>query len=130
MNLVKIYNKTQIRVAHVECKPRVRRADEDLHVLPLGEMSSEILPACLGNGCPNDRCILINAVDILALVEDSVNVGRGLVDVALDVHSESRSLRDGEPEVEGNDSGDATETNEETPHRVDFLVVDGSGIDE
>jgi hypothetical protein len=52
-----------------------------------------------------------------------VDINCSLVEVTLDIHSETRCFWNGETEVECNSSGDATKTNQETPHGIDTLKV-------
>ena len=59
-------------------------------------------------------------VDVVrARREEVVDVLRGLVHVALDVHREARRLGDREPEVQRDAPGDAAEPDEDAPHLVD-----------
>lgn len=101
----------------IECEPRVGRAEEDLAVFPLGEVSNKVSTACARclDTLGNYRVVIL---DILATGDNGVNVMCGLLDVALDIHSEPRGLGDGETEVKGDDTRNASKTNEETPSVV------------
>ena len=72
-------------------------------------------------------------VDVVAAGgQEVLDILRSLLDVALDVHCEAGRLGDGETEVEGDDGGNATETDEDTPHLVNVreharvIVEDGA----
>lgn len=84
-------------------------------------MGAEIGPG--GSGCINadDGSIFVDD-DVLAF-DDVGNISGGLFEVALNIHGESRSLGDGQTEVEGDTSRDSTETDEETPHEVDAVQL-------
>lgn len=51
--------------------------------------------------------------------EDLLDVGCGLVDIALDIHGEAGGFGDSETEVERDAAGNASEADEEAPHVVD-----------
>jgi len=55
--------------------------------------------------------------------KESIDVGRGLLDVALDVHRETRSLGKSETEVESDSTGDCAESDEKAPAEVDVVRV-------
>lgn len=58
-------------------------------------------------------------VDVVGTcAEDVLDVLRGLLNVALNVHRETGCLGDGQAEVEGDDTGYAAEADEEAPHVV------------
>lgn len=52
--------------------------------------------------------------------EEVVDVVTGLLNVALDVHSEAGCLWDGEAVIESDDSGETAKTDEDAPHIVDM----------
>ena len=71
----------------------------------------------------------LDAGDLIGLavrlaVEVSLGVGVGLDDIAGDIEGVTRSLGDGKAVVEGNASGDGTETNDDTPHLVNGKLAD------
>lgn len=51
--------------------------------------------------------------------DDVFNVMGCLIDVAVDIHSETRCFRNGETEVKGNNTRNASKADEETPGIVD-----------
>ena len=59
--------------------------------------------------------------DISAGGEDILDILGSLGDIAFDIHGETGSLGDGETEVESNKAGNATQTDENTPHVIDGL---------
>jgi hypothetical protein len=94
---------------HVQCKPGVGSSDQELHVLPLSEVSKEV---------PHTGARSIRTLDdgVGVNVESAVgpnifNVVSGLNDVALNIHGKTGCFRDGKTEVEGNYSRHAAETN-------------------
>ena len=103
--------------AYIKGEPTPCRAKKDLRVLPLGEVDNEVALGCLGrNDALDDRIGIHNE---RAIREEVLDIRRRLLDVAFNVHSETRSLRDRETEVEGDCSGDTSKTDEETPAEVD-----------
>lgn len=111
-------NWRQVHLTDIERKPRVGCAKENLAVFPLGEVSDKVGTACARrlDALGNNRIIIL---DVLAGGENILDVLCGLFNVALDIHRKTWSLGDGETEVQGNDTGNATETDEETPSVVD-----------
>ena len=101
---------------HTEGEPRVSSTDEELEVLPLGVVGLEVSPRSFGGLGTLDLSIGVNVVGTGG--QEVVDILGGLLHVALDVHGESRGLGDGETGVEGDDGGNATETDEDTPHLV------------
>lgn len=89
-----------------------------LAVFPLAKVSNKV-----GTGCA--RCLDTlgkNGIIILNVPaggEDVVNVLCGLLNVALNIHSETRGFWNGKTEVKGNDTRNASKTDEETPSVVD-----------
>jgi len=97
--------------------PRPCTTEENLAVLPLTEVVAEIFPGSLGSSDVLDGGLGIG--DISTGREEGIDVGSGLLDVAFDIHSESRSFGESETEVESDGTGDSTETDEETPSEVE-----------
>lgn len=62
-------------------------------------------------------------VHVAAGREESIYIGRGLLDVALDIHGETRGLGEGEAEVEGNGAWHSAESDEEPPAEVDVVPL-------
>jgi len=81
----------------------------------------EIGPAGLGGLDALDKKIVVSVA--LAAGQDILNVVGGLVNVAFDIHGETGGFWDSQAEVESDNSGNATETDEETPHEVDGTEV-------
>lgn len=72
----------------------------------------------------------VSRTNVVAGGEEGVDVRAGLLDVALDVHREARSLGKSQAEVESNGSGNGSEPDEETPAEVDVVCVErGVGND-
>ena len=102
----------------IECEPRVGRAEKNFAIFPLREVGNKVSTACARclDALGNNRIVVLN---VLATGENVFDVLCGLFNVALNIHSKTRGLRNGETEVKGNDTGNASETNEETPSVVD-----------
>ena len=105
--------------AYVESEPRPGSAQQNLSVLPLTEVPAEIGPACLGyfDLC-GDKAVAGTGLDTL---EARIDILDSLVHVTLDIEGETRGLGDSETEVKGDNTGDASETDEETPTVVDVI---------
>ena len=102
---------------NIKSKPGVRGANEELEVLPLGVVRGEVRPGGFGSLDTLDTSIRVDIEG--ASGEEVIDILSGLVDVALDIHGETRSLGNGKTEVESDSTGDAAETDEDTPHVVD-----------
>jgi hypothetical protein len=86
-------------------------------VLPLAEVFPKV-----GKRSPGS----VNTLNGFALVEvglpalqDLGDIGLGLVNVAFDIHGETRSFGDRQTEVQSDASRNAAKTDEEPPHVVD-----------
>jgi hypothetical protein len=101
----------------IEAYPRPCTTEENLAVLPLTEVAAEIFPGSLGSSNVLDRGLGIG--DVSTGREEGVDVGSSLLDVAFDIHGESRSFGESETEVESDGTGDSTETDKETPSEVE-----------
>lgn len=109
---------------NIESEPGVRSTQQNLAVLPLGEVPSEICPSSLGCLCAlNDG---IGVDDESSGGQYVLNIFRGLLDVALNIHSETGGFRDGKTEVESNAARNAAKTDEDTPQVID--VVEGGRV--
>ena len=106
---------------HVEGEPGVRCAEEDLEILPLTKVFSEVGPAGFWCGSTLNGSIRIG-VDFL-LGQDIADVHCRLTQVPLDIHGVSRRFGDGKSEIESDTARDTAETDEEAPHIVDTLEV-------
>jgi len=74
-------------------------------------------------GCPHtlDSCV---GVDVkLARGENIVDILASLLNIALDIHGETRCFRDGETEVESDDTRKTTKTDEKAPTVVHMLEL-------
>ena len=112
---------TETVESDVEGEPGVSGSEEDLSVLPLSEVTTEISPGSFGSSDMLDGRLGIG--DVFARRKVSVNVGGSLLDVALDVHGESRSFGESETEVESDGTGNSSETDQETPGEVKVVSV-------
>lgn len=84
-------------------------------------MPAEVCPRGLGDiDLVGDYAVIWTGLDALPV---SIDVLEGLLHVTLDIEGETRGLWDSETEVESNTTGDASETDEETP-----TVIDGNGV--
>ena len=86
-------------------------------VLAFAEVSAEIFQAGFGDLYVLYLGIFIEL--ILLSSNDVLDISCGLIDVTLDIHCETRSLWNGETEVECNSRRYASETNQETPDSID-----------
>ena len=82
-------------------------------------MRKEVAAARLGRLRTNSGSLLIDVE--VAVGQNGVDVLTGLENVAVNVHGETRGLRDRKTEVEGDDGGHAAETDDEAPCLVDRL---------
>lgn len=82
-------------------------------------MPAEVGPACLGNIdlCGDNAVIGSN----LATFPVSLDIPDSLIHVTFDIEGETRGFGDSETEVKGNNTGDASETDEETPTVVNVV---------
>jgi hypothetical protein len=108
---IHIVNKT-----YVESEPTVSSTEKNLEVLELSEVFLEIRPAGLGGFDALDKGIIVDVV--LPSGNDGLDISGSLIDVALNVHGETGCLRNGQSEIQGNDSGNSAETDKETPHEI------------
>ena len=112
--------------AYIESEPRVRCADEDLHVLPPAEVAEEVAAGSLGRLDALNSSIGVDVVRSAG--EEVVDILSSLVHVTLDIHGETRCLRDGETEVKSDNSGHGAEPDDDTPDLVDSGA--GSSVSE
>ena len=106
---------------NVQSKPRVSSTEQDLEVLPLSKVSSEIGP---GGFRKRSSLIVVNGVDDVGTgSEISVDILGCLFDVSLNIHGVSWSLGDSQSEVESDGSWDHSDTDDESPRLVDGLCV-------
>ena len=117
--------KIQLRT-HIESEPTPRGTEEDLAVLPFGEVREEVATGSLGSNDTLHDGIGVN--DESSGSEEIVDVGSCLLDIALDIHGETGSFGDRQTEVEGEAGRDTPKTDEETPHRVDMSEIRRGGV--
>jgi hypothetical protein len=107
------------KCTNIESEPGVRATEQNFAVLPSGEVSSEI-----GKGSPGRFCALDNSIWVdyeSSGGQDVLDIFRGLLNVALDIHSETGGFGDGKTEVKGDAAGNAAKTDENTPHVIDMV---------
>jgi hypothetical protein len=96
------------KMTYIKSKPGIRGTKKDLEVLPFAKEGNEVAASGFGSFYALDNGI---GVDIETSRPDNViNVLSGLFDIAFDIHGETRGFRNGEPEVEGNNAGNAAQT--------------------
>lgn len=109
---------------NIESEPRVCAADEDLEVCPFTVVIGKVLPRGLGGF---DTLNLGVWVDVEGTgLEEVIDILGCLVDIALDIHSETRCFGDGETEVESDNTRDTSKTDEDTPHGVNRVELCGA----
>lgn len=99
-------------------KPRPSSTEQDLAVLPLTKVPAEVLPRSLGEFI-GALVVALGVDNICAGGSEGSHVLSRLLNVALDIHSVPGGFRDGKTEVESNGTGNAAETDEDTPAVVD-----------
>lgn len=105
----------------IEREPRPGTTEQDLAVFPLSIVSPKVTTRSLGCWGPLDGRIGVDHKGTSG--EVSIDILGSLLDVSFDVHSESRSFGDSKTEVEGDSTGNTTETDQDSPAVVDVLVV-------
>ena len=89
---------------------------------PLGEVLQEVTLTRLGSrDALHDRIWIYNES---AVREEVLNIGRRLLDIALDIHREPRCFGNRQTEIEGNASGNAAKADEDSPHGVNRRGVE------
>lgn len=114
----------------IEEEPGTCRSKKDFAVLPLTDVRKEVGPRCLGG--LELRSSLAHGGHAGHFIRNTFSSARKvgldvrttLDDIARDVKSVSRSLRDGQTEVESNAAWHCTHSNDDTPHLVDSNVAD------
>lgn len=105
----------------VEREPGPSTTEQDLAVLPLSIVSPEVTTRSLG--CRGSFDGRVGVDDKGTSGEVGVDILRGLLDVSLDIHGVSRSFGDCKTEVQGDGTGNTTETDQDSPAVVDVLVA-------
>ena len=86
-------------------------------------MVAEIFPASLGNiDLVGDDTVIGSGLDTLPVALDIPN---SLLHVSLDIEGETRGFWDSETEVKSDNTGDTSETDEETPAEVNAVGCGG-----
>ncbi len=121
-------------VGDIEEAPREGGTGEELGVLELAVVADEVAPAGLvdaqGLGSSllgGDAGNLVGVALVLA-AHVGLDVLVGLLDVTGDVEGVAGRLGDGQTVVEGDDTGDGTETDEGSPHLVNSESADASAV--
>ena len=73
------------------------------------------------NGC-------VGVDNNVAFANNILDIGGGLDNVALDIHSETGSLWDCKTEIKSDHARNTTETDENAPHEIDVLGMGGISI--
>lgn len=102
---------------HVDGKPRVRAAEEDLHVIPPREVSEEIAKRCSRSNDSHNNGVRV--IRIAAGGQEAVDVVHRLLDVSFDIHCESWRLGYGEPGVYSDCGRHTTDAYKDPPSPVD-----------
>ena len=109
--------------AYVESEPRPGSTQQNLSILPLTEVPAEVGPACLGYiDLGGDNGVIGTGLDTFQVTLD---IPDSLVHVTLDIEGETRGFGDSETEVKGDNTGDASEADEETPTVVNVVGCRG-----
>jgi len=103
--------------AYIEGKPTPGGANENLQVLPMGEIQKEI--ATGGLGCLDTLDNSIGIDDEGPVRKEVLHIGARLFHISFDIHSKPRCLWNRQTEIEGKASRDAANAYEKAPHRVD-----------
>ena len=82
-------------------------------------MPAEVGPACLGNfDLGGDNAVIGTSLGTFPVTLD---IPDSLVHVTVDIEGETRGFGDSETEVKSDNTGDASETDEETPTVVNVI---------
>lgn len=111
---------------NIESEPGHGGTEENLEVLPLGEVGAEVGEGALGGGgVGNDGIgsIILRLEVVAVLLEDGGNIALGLVEVVLDIQDVTGGLGNGQTEVDGDEGRQASETNDDTPDIVEVVDV-------
>lgn len=121
---------TQSVKGNIEGEPRPSGSKENLEVLPLPEMSTEVGPRMLWHGGSCFQSLLglehevtTVIVETLALVvrNHSVGVSDTPVNIGFDIDGVSGCFGDGQSEVESDESRDTADTDDGSPSLIDTL---------
>ena len=107
------------RGTNIKSKPRICGTEENFEVLSLTEVVIEIGPASFGGVDTLDEILVVSG----SANQDVVDVARGLVNVALNIHGKTGCLWDGQTEVKSNNPRNGPQTDEDAPHVIDGVEV-------
>lgn len=110
--------------SNIEQEPGRGSSEQDLSVLPLADVTAEVPPRWLRDVHLRSRVahggdtgdLIWNTLS--SSTEVGLNIGASLDDIAGDIEGVTRSLRDGQTEVEGNATWHGTHTDDDTPDLV------------
>jgi len=86
-------------------------------------MRREICPTGFRRLDPHNT--LIRVMMHLALIQDIRDILTSLINVPLDIHRETRGLRDRKPEIQRDRPGHTSQTNKQPPHVIDGVKLGG-----
>ena len=117
-------------MTYIDGKPRVRHSNEKLKIRPIPKVAYEIRAAAAGCIRTLHNCIRVwvHPVDARGVASGTkyiANVHRCPLNITVDVHCESWGFRDGQSEVECNDTGNTTQAYENAPAIVHTINVPG-----
>ena len=121
-------------VGDIEEAPREGGTGEELGVLGHAVVADEVAEAGLVDGQGLGSILLggdtgnLVGVTLVLAAHVGLDVRVGLLDVTSDVEGVAGSLGDGQTVVEGDDTGDGTETDEDSPHLVNSEAADASAV--
>ena len=108
---------------YVESEPRPGATEQNLSIFPPTKVPAEVGPTGFGDiNLVGDDAVIGSGLDTLV---GTLDIPDGLLHVTFDIKGETRGLGDGETEVKGDNTGNASKTDEETPAEVN--AVGGSG---
>ena len=91
-------------------------------------MPAEVFPASLGNiDLVGDNAVIGRGLNTLPVALD---IPDSLLHVSLDIEGEPRGFGDSETEVKSDNTRDASETDEETPAKVDAVGCGGGVLED
>lgn len=108
-HLLKLHHH-DVRVAHLEGAV-------------LYSLGDKVPPRCLWCSSSLDNGIGID--DKGTSGKERVDVLRRLVDITFNIHGETGRLWDGETEIKGNNAGEASQADDETPYKVYVAGISG-----
>jgi hypothetical protein len=110
-----------VKRADIKSEPGIGTTEEQLAVLPFTEMRDEVTASGFGSFHALNNCIRVNVES--AGGNDVLNVLGSLLDIALDIHGETRGFGNSKPEIQRNDTRNTAQANEYTPAIVNMLEL-------